>query len=47
MKKEGREGKIAVVVGSVTNDLRIYDIPKLRVSFPIEFTLREPVIRSI
>jgi len=28
MKTPGREGKIAVVVGSVTDDLRIYQIPK-------------------
>jgi ribosomal protein L18E len=32
MKKEGREGKIAVVVGTVTDDQRIWDIPKLSVS---------------
>merc|ERR1712036_38572 len=32
MKKDGREGKIAVVVGTVTNDLRIFKIPKLTVA---------------
>jgi len=31
MKKTGREGKIAVVVGTVTDDSRIYEIPKLKV----------------
>merc|ERR1711971_1448600 len=31
-KKEGREGKIAVVIGTVTNDLRIFKIPKLTVA---------------
>jgi len=31
MKKTGREGKIAVCVGNITNDLRIYDLPKLTV----------------
>lgn len=31
MKKPGREGLIAVVVGTVTDDLRIYELPKLRV----------------
>lgn len=29
MKKEGREGKIAAVVGTVTDDLRLFDVPKL------------------
>ena len=31
MKKKERDGKTAVVVGTVTDDLRIYKIPKLRV----------------
>lgn len=31
MSKIGRQDKIAVVVGTVTDDLRIHDIPKLRV----------------
>jgi len=31
MKKGGRDGKIAVVVGNVTNDVRVYDIPKLKI----------------
>jgi ribosomal protein L18E len=31
MKYEGREGKTAVIVGSITDDLRIFDIPKLKV----------------
>jgi len=31
MKKEGRQDKIAVVVGTVTDDKRIYTIPKLTV----------------
>ncbi|XP_059475280.1 large ribosomal subunit protein eL18 [Neocloeon triangulifer] len=31
MKKPGREGKITVVVGTVTDDQRIFDIPKLTV----------------
>ena len=31
MKKEGREGKVAVVIGTVTNDLRIFKVPKLTV----------------
>lgn len=31
MKKPGRENKIAVVVGSVTNDLRLNELPTLKV----------------
>ncbi|CAG0896202.1 unnamed protein product [Cyprideis torosa] len=31
MKKEGRQDKIAVVVGTVTDDLRIFKVPKLTV----------------
>merc|ERR1712180_556943 len=30
MKYEGREGKTAVVIGTVTDDLRIYDLPKIK-----------------
>ena len=33
MKKQGREGKTAVVIGTVTNDLRIFKVPKMTVSF--------------
>jgi large subunit ribosomal protein L18e len=36
MKKPGREGKIAVVVGVVTDDARIFTIPKLTVSVNAE-----------
>ena len=32
MRKEGREGKIAVIIGTVTNDLRIFKVPKLQAS---------------
>ena len=31
MKRPGRENKIAVCVGTITDDVRIQDIPKLRV----------------
>lgn len=31
MKKPGRDNKIAVVVGTITDDKRIYDVPKLKV----------------
>ena len=33
MKKSGRENKVAVVVGSITNDVRIHEIPNLKVKF--------------
>lgn len=32
MRMPGRENKTAVVVGSVTDDVRIQDIPKLKVT---------------
>lgn len=32
MKKPGREGKLAVVVGTVTNDIRMREVPKMTVS---------------
>ena len=32
MKAEDRKNKIAVVVGTVTNDVRVMKIPKLTVS---------------
>ncbi|XP_013908418.1 PREDICTED: 60S ribosomal protein L18, partial [Thamnophis sirtalis] len=32
MKLQGRENKTAVVVGTVTDDVRIQEIPKLKVS---------------
>jgi len=32
MKKPGRDNKTAVVVGTVTDDARIYQIPKLKAS---------------
>lgn len=31
MKKPGREDKIAVVVGAITDDIRIHTLPKLKV----------------
>lgn len=32
MKLAGRENKTAVVVGTVTDDVRLQDIPKLKVT---------------
>lgn len=33
MKMPGRENRTAVVVGTVTDDVRIQDLPKLKVTF--------------
>lgn len=41
MKKPGREGRIAVIVGTVTDDTRIWEVPKLTVSF--ELFLSKPI----
>jgi len=35
MKQDGNQDKIVVVVGTVTNDLRIFSVPKLTVSSDI------------
>merc|ERR1712122_153450 len=32
MKKQGRENKIAVIVGTITNDLRLFKVPKMTVA---------------
>jgi hypothetical protein len=37
MNKPGREGKTAVIVGTVTNDVRIYDLPNLKVSLKLVY----------
>jgi Ribosomal protein 60S L18 and 50S L18e len=37
MKKQGREGKVAVVIGTITNDLRLFNVPKLTVSYSLNF----------
>ena len=39
MKPYGFEGKIAVVVGTITDDLRIYEIPKMTVSAFLHVTI--------
>lgn len=31
MKKKGRDNKTAVVVGTITDDVRIMEIPKIKV----------------
>ena len=47
MKRPGREGKTVVVVGTITNDTRHYDMPKLTVAAQ-RFTdeARKTIIRA-
>jgi large subunit ribosomal protein L18e len=35
MKKDGRQSKIAVVIGTITNDLRLFEVPKITVSLSL------------
>ncbi len=35
MRDASRVNKVAVVVGTVTNDVRLFEVPKLTVSFII------------
>ena len=37
MKKPGRENKIAVVVGTITDDIRILEIPKMKVRHSLTY----------
>lgn len=41
MKMPGRENKTAVVVGTVTDDVRIQEIPKLKVSASKVFSYKK------
>ncbi|GAA55611.1 large subunit ribosomal protein L18e [Clonorchis sinensis] len=47
MKKPGRENKIAVCVGTITNDLRIREVPKLTVcALKVTAGARERILRA-
>merc|ERR1711893_75206 len=47
MKKAGNADKIAVVVGTITNDLRIYDIPKMTVcALRVTEKARERILKA-
>ncbi|KER19701.1 hypothetical protein T265_11593 [Opisthorchis viverrini] len=47
MKKPGRENKIAVCVGTITNDLRIREVPKLTVcALKVSAGARERILRA-
>lgn len=39
MKKPGRENSIAVIVGTVTEDARIFEVPQLTVNEIIKFNI--------
>lgn len=43
MKLPGRDNKTAVVVGTITDDVRIQDIPKLKVQCVIIFRFPQHV----
>ena len=42
MSKGGRDGKTAVVVGSITDDVRMHKVPKLKVRFHYHNQARLP-----
>merc|ERR1712193_32126 len=47
MKKAGNAEKIAVVVGTVTNDLRIFDVPKMTVcALHVTEKARERILKA-
>ncbi|CAB4065944.1 RP-L18e [Lepeophtheirus salmonis] len=47
MKKDGRQNKIAVIVGSVTDDQRIFTIPKLTVvALHVSEKARERILKA-
>lgn len=47
MKPADRKDKIAVVVGTVTNDVRVLEIPKLTVSHAERFVERLDTVENI
>merc|ERR1711976_728777 len=47
VKKPGRDGKIVVVVGTITNDHRIFTIPKLKVcALHVTEKARERILKA-
>merc|ERR1712202_30802 len=47
MKKDGREGKIVVVVGTITNDIRIFEVPKMTVcALHVTEKARERILKA-
>merc|ERR1712048_265129 len=47
MKKDGNADKIAVVVGTITNDLRIFEVPKMTVcALRVTEKARERILKA-
>ena len=47
MKKAGNADKVAVVVGTITNDIRIFDIPKMTVcALRVTEKARERILKA-
>merc|ERR1712241_1668174 len=47
MKKDGRDGKIVVVVGTITNDIRIFEVPKMTVcALHVTEKARERILKA-
>jgi large subunit ribosomal protein L18e len=47
MSKKDREGKIAVVIGTITDDLRMYSVPKLTVcALRVTKTARARILKA-
>lgn len=47
MKKPGREGLTAVVVGTVTDDARIWEVPKLSIcALRVSQTARARILKA-
>ena len=44
---KGKEGKTAVIVGTITDDVRLYDVPKLRIcALRITETARARILKA-
>ena len=47
MKKDGRQDKIAVVIGTITNDLRLFNVPKLTIAaLHVTAKARERILKA-
>merc|ERR1719229_31026 len=47
MKKDGRQSKIAVVVGTITNDVRVFEVPKMTIAaLHVSDKARERILKA-
>uniref|UniRef100_T1JMH5 Large ribosomal subunit protein eL18 n=1 Tax=Strigamia maritima TaxID=126957 RepID=T1JMH5_STRMM len=47
MKKPGRKNKLAVIVGTITNDVRLYDVPAMKIcALHVTKGARDRIIRA-